>query len=120
MKAIRDRLDHDLIVAHPVTPEETITKGTDDPKARFLRDKLTEAIDNLAPLFEPDCTRKEALKCWDKVFNTTFFSDRLEKTAEATAKTAVATPAILTAGLLSNVAAAAQSAVRKEGGGRYA
>jgi hypothetical protein len=84
MKAIRDRLNWSLVVAHPVTPGETITKGSDDAKARFLREKLTEAINNLAPLFEWDCTRKKALKCWDKVFATTYFSDR----EEAAAKTA--------------------------------
>lgn len=76
MKAIRDRLNGNLVVAHPVTPGETITKGTDDPRARFLRDRLTEAINTLAPLFEYDCTRAKALKCWDKVFATTFFSGR--------------------------------------------
>ncbi len=119
MKAIRDRLNFSLVVAHPVTPNQTITKGPDDPKARFLRDRLTEAVDNLAPLFEANCTRKTAVKCWDKVFSTTFFSDRLEKTAEATVKV-VAAPTILTTGLLSDAAAAARTAVRKEGGGRYA
>src|SRR5262249_4489097 len=51
MKAIRDRLNISLVVAHPVTPGDTITKGTDDPTARFLRDRLSEAVDNLAPLF---------------------------------------------------------------------
>jgi hypothetical protein len=120
MKAIRDRLNSSLIVAHPVTPGETITKGDDDAAARYLRDRLTEAVDNLAPLFETDCTRAKALKCWDKVFNTSFFSDRLEREAEASAKAAVAAPAVLTSGLLSSAAAAAQTAVRKEGGGRYA
>jgi len=119
MKAIRDRLNGNLVVAHPVTPGETITKGDDDARARFLRDRLTEAVDYLAPLFESDCTREEALKCWDNVFNTTFFIDRLDKQVEATAKAAVA-PTILTSGLLSDAAAAAQTAVRKGGGGRYA
>ncbi len=85
MKAIRDRLNWSLVVAHPVTPGETITKGTDDPCARFLRDRLTEAINNLAPLFDHGCTRTVALKCWDKVFATTFFSER-----DATAKAAAA------------------------------
>jgi hypothetical protein len=79
MKAIRDRLKGNLVVEHPVLPNETITKGTDDPKARFLRERLTDAIDMLAPLFESDCTRTRALKCWDKVYATTFFSDRAEK-----------------------------------------
>jgi hypothetical protein len=122
MKAIRDRLQWNLLVAHPVTPGDTITKGTDDPKARYLRERLTEAIDNLAPLFDSDCTREKALKCWDKVFNTTSFSERLQKDAHATAKAAIAAPAVFGSGLLSQaaVAAAAQTAVRKEGGGRYA
>lgn len=121
MKAIRDRLQVNLVVAHPVTPNETITSGTDDAKARFLRDKLTEAVDNLAPLHEHDCTRGKALKCWDKVFATTFFGDRLEKIAENTAKaSAVTAPAVISSGLLVDAAVASRAAVRKEGGGRYA
>ena len=50
-----------LVVAHPVTPNETITSGTDDARARFLRDRLTDAIETLAPLLEYNCTRKQAL-----------------------------------------------------------
>lgn len=122
MKAMRDRLSYDLVVKHPVTPNETITKGTDDPKARCLRERLTEALDNLAPLFDPRCTREVALKCWDKVYNTTFFTDRLEAEATATAKSALPAPAVLSSGILSAAAASAvaENAVRKEGGGRYA
>ena len=76
MSAIRNRLKWNLAVKHPVTPNETITKGDDDARAKFVRDRLTEAINTLVPLFDPDCSRKKALKCWDKVFSTTFFSDR--------------------------------------------
>lgn len=83
MVAIRDRLRGSLVIDHPVTPNETITSGPDDARARFLRDKLSEAIDSLAPLFEYGCTRQQALKCWDKVFATTFFSDRAESRAQA-------------------------------------
>jgi hypothetical protein len=83
MVAIRDRLRGSLIVDHPVTPNETITSGPDDTRARFLRDRLSDAIDNLAPLFEYGCTRQQALKCWDKVFATTFFSERAEARAQA-------------------------------------
>lgn len=85
MKAIRDRLNWNLVVAHPVTPNETITSGTDDARARFLRERLGEAIDALAPLFEHGCTRKQALKCWDKLFATSFFGEREEARAKAAA-----------------------------------
>jgi hypothetical protein len=121
IKAIRDRLTNDLIINHPVTPGDTITNGNDDPKARFLRERLSDAIANLAPLFEHDCTRMKALNCWDKVYDTEFFSDRLEPVEES-AKAGVAAPAVFSSGLLTKSAldSAAQSAVRKEGGGRYA
>lgn len=83
MKGIRDRLTVNLVVAHPVTPNETITSGADDARAAFLRDRLAEALTAMAPLFEHDCTRKKALKCWDKVYATDFFSDREEIAAKA-------------------------------------
>lgn len=121
MKAIRDRLDWNLVVNHPVTKGDTITDGNDDPKARFLRERLTEAIDNLAPLFEFDCTHEKALKCWDKVYSTDYFSNRLEKTTANESK-AFGTPNVLSAGMLRDAGnePAAREAVRKEGGGRYA
>ena len=45
-----------------------------------MREKLDWAIDELEVLFEQDCTRRKALKAWDKVFNTDFFSSRLKDT----------------------------------------
>ena len=76
MKAIRDRLEYDLVVNHPVTPDSTITKGSNDSKAKLLKDKLSEAIDSLQVLFESDCTAEKAAKAWDKVFNTAYFVDK--------------------------------------------
>lgn len=119
-KAIRDRLTYNLVVDHPVTPNTTITTGTDDPKSRFLREKLTDAINNLAPLFEHDCDREKALKCWDKVFNTEFFSER--KTSTNKAKSAnVSAAAGSSFGLFSESRRSEISgvAVQKKGGGRY-
>lgn len=101
MKAIRDRLNWNLVVAHPVTPNETITNGDDDARARFLRARLTEAVDNLAPLFEEDCTRKKALKCWDKVYATSFFSDRDEPKLENNASLLKVASVVPPAGALS-------------------
>jgi len=116
MVAIRDRLNWDLQVAHPVTPGDFITSGPDDARARCFRDKLTEAIDTLQPLFETDCRRERALKCWDKVFATTFFSERLEEEQRA----AAAAPAILSSAALLGSTAAAEAAVNSAGGGRHA
>jgi hypothetical protein len=83
MKAIRERLDWSLEISHPVTPNETITKDAKDARARFLRDRLSEVVSTLAPLFEPGCTRANALKCWDRVFATNFFSCRADIAAKA-------------------------------------
>src|SRR5690606_35748669 len=55
MKAIRNRLDLTAKIDHPCTPNETLA-DEGDARARFLRDKLSEAIDALKPLFEFDCT----------------------------------------------------------------
>jgi hypothetical protein len=99
MQAIRNRLTWNLVVQHPVTPNETITNGTDDARARFFRDRLSDAIETLTPLFEANCTRKVALKCWDQVFATTFFGDRSEVAVTAAASllravSAVPVPAV--------------------------
>ncbi|HYE29060.1 MAG TPA: hypothetical protein VEA61_12630 [Allosphingosinicella sp.] len=116
MVRIRDRLNYDKVVAHPVTPDDTITSGSEDPQAVMLRDKLSEAITALQPLFSPSCTRAEALACWDKVFNTTFFSERHEEEA----RSSLAAPAIISSlGLLAQAGAAA-AAVSDAGSGRHA
>ncbi|MGI9066934.1 MAG: cyclic GMP-AMP synthase DncV-like nucleotidyltransferase [Pyrinomonadaceae bacterium] len=83
MQSIRDRLELSLEVKHPVTPDDLISKGSDDPKPRFLKEKLSDALSWVSVLFEADCTQKQALAAWDKVFNTDYFSDKLE---EETAK----------------------------------
>ncbi|WP_442756062.1 cyclic GMP-AMP synthase DncV-like nucleotidyltransferase [Methylocystis sp. JAN1] len=116
MVTIRDRLTWDLQIAHPVTPGDYITSGADDVRSRCFREKLTEAIDDLQPLFAADCTRERALRCWDKVFATTFFSERLEEEQRA----AIAAPAIITSASLLTSTAAAAAAVSSAGGGRHA
>ncbi len=116
MVAIRDRLVWDLEVAHPVTPGDYITSGADDARARSFREKLSAAINALQPLFKADCTREEALKCWDKVFATTFFSERLENEQRAS----LAAPAIIGSAALLTSTSGAAGAVDSAGGGRPA
>lgn len=117
MEAIKSRLDADTVIKHPVTPNQTITSGNPDAKARFFRDKLGEALDYLAPLFEDDCNREKALKCWDRVFNTTFFSERFE--GESDAKSAALTPASVRSSSLRR-STVSGVAVSTTGSGRYA
>ena len=116
MVAIRDRLERSLQVAHPVTPGDYITNGVDDARARCFRDKLTDAIDALRPLFESDCTRERAFRYWDKVFATTFFSERLEDEQRAS----VTAPAIISSAALLSSTSTAAAAVNSAGGGRHA
>lgn len=116
MKAIRNRLNYNLKVEHPIRGNGYITSGEADPKAMFLRDKLTEALDNLEPLHEPDCTSARARKCWDKVFYTDYFSS-LEPTTGNKANQTSGT--ILTQGLISQGIKSDQPQ-QKQGGGRYA
>jgi hypothetical protein len=120
MRDVRDRLASNLVVDHPVTPNETIMKGDSDPKARFLKEKLSDALTWLDILFTPECTREEAYKAWDKVYNTKYFTDKLPREEKKEAEMEGA-PALLHSGIIrdwSNQTPPSQ--VRKEGGGRYA
>ena len=114
--AIRDRLVFDLQIAHPVTTGDYITSGPDDARARAFRDKLNDAVLWLQPLFRVDCTRERALRCWDKVFATTFFGERFEKEQRAS----VRAPAIISSGALLSSTAPAAAAISSAGGGRHA
>src|SRR5688572_18327209 len=117
MKAIRDRLLSDLEVSHPVVAGDKLTKGKDDSRTKFLCDKLSEALEHLAVLFESTCTRTKALAAWDKVYNTRFFSGRDNAKATSSASASL-TPASM---LKSNSAVdAARGPVQKHGGQRYA
>ena len=119
MVAMRDRLYTNLAVAHPVVDGEWLTKGPDDGRTKFLRDKLTWAINELSVLFDANCTHTQALNAWDKVFNTTYFKERLKDDKTDGGGDAGAG---LSAGILIKGAekAAERRPVDKRGGGRYA
>ena len=76
MKAIQKRLQQNRAIKNPVTRSQKITDDITDKKAEFLLEKLTVAINDLAPLLNTKCTRAKALKCWDRVFNTEFYGTR--------------------------------------------
>ena len=79
MVAIRNRLNLNPQVWHPVRTMEELTNGYDDAKTKFFREKLDKAISNLDILFDPECTRLDALKAWDKVFDHQFFKNLIEE-----------------------------------------
>jgi hypothetical protein len=96
MKAIRNRLDYNEIVEHP-TLNINISKEN-DPRPAYFRERLKENLSHLECLDRSDCTHEQAMSAWNKVFNTTWFSDQPEDDGSGTPK----------------------KAVDKAGGGRYA
>ena len=123
MVAMRDRLVSNKEIEHPTVEGEKLTKGPDDGRTKFLLEKLNWAIDKLKVLFEVDCTREKALDAWDKVFNTEFFSARLEDGDEArTDKGAAEIAAGHTATILRNRPEVQEPTrpVEKQGSRRYA
>lgn len=113
--AMRDRLHWSLEIAHPTVAGEMLTSGPDDARSRFLRDKLDWAIGELGVLLKAHCTRQQALKAWDKVFDTTFFSDRLDDEGTDRTNKGARTPAAV---LIADTDR--PSAIDRGGGGRYA
>lgn len=111
MVAMRNRLNNNLEIDHPTVQGEKLTKGWNDAKTRFLRERLNWAINKLEVLFEQDCTREKALKAWDKVFNTDFFSLRDTDNEEGTNNNG--------GGITSGIHKPDRF-VEKRGGGRYA
>lgn len=117
MVGIRDRLNGNLEVNHPVVPNEQLTSGPNDSKVRFLRDKLSDAIDTLDVLFDVDCTQTEARKAWDKVFRTDFFGERPDDGGNGGNGGKGTSAAVLIKGSEDR---AVRDAVDKRGGGTYA
>lgn len=76
IRAIYHRLNWNLEVSHPIR-NEMLTKGSNDPRTKFLREKLYDALNNLEKLFESQCTRLDALKAWKNVYKHKFWEDRV-------------------------------------------
>jgi len=124
MKSILDRLNWNSEVAHPVTPNEKLSKGSGDSKIAFFRDRLSDAMEWLKPLDSPTCTKSEALKAWDKVFNADYFSDQIvaEDSKQQSKSASWIEGAVATAGILGAISAEAAKSkpVNKHGSNRYA
>ena len=91
--AVYDRLCLDLWVRHPVVDGEWLIDGDSEHKTRDLRNLLETALDDLAELDLPSCTRSKALKAWKKVLRTDFFDERIAEAKEGEKATSTAAAA---------------------------
>jgi hypothetical protein len=76
LKALKSRLDYNLVVRHPVL-SENLTETNDDANMRELRERIEWALGELKILETTD-SKAKALKAWKKVFNTDYFDDEIE------------------------------------------
>jgi hypothetical protein len=72
MKAISARLSWNEAIRHPVLEENIAESG--DEKTKFLKEKIDENLQHLDVLDKLDCTHEEAMKAWDNLFYTDWFS----------------------------------------------
>jgi hypothetical protein len=77
LTAIRYRLLGSTVVYHPVIPGEQISEGK-AAAMNEMRDRLVDALENLAVLNDSQCTKQTALKTWKKFFNHDYFSKLLK------------------------------------------
>lgn len=74
-KAIKNRLDDSTAIPHPVLGGCWLAEAGDS-EVLFFQDCLTEALETLEILDDPDCSRNRARQAWDEVFDTDFFTDQ--------------------------------------------
>jgi hypothetical protein len=74
-KAIHAKLVWTQRIVHPVMAGRNLAEEG-DAEVKYFRDRLGEALNTLKVLEDAKCTREQARKAWDTVFNTSFFSSR--------------------------------------------
>lgn len=82
---IYNRLSNDLVIenlADESDVKEQLTRTSDDSNIIELRDKIKDALGELAILFEDDCSAKQAREAWDWVFNTDGFFKAYDEDSE--------------------------------------
>ncbi|WP_313194090.1 cyclic GMP-AMP synthase DncV-like nucleotidyltransferase [Shinella zoogloeoides] len=81
MQQIRDRLEYNDEIGHPTLSDENIV-NPGSPKVAFFKECLEDNLAHLEILDDPDCTHEQAMKAWDKVFNTDWFRNQPDPDAE--------------------------------------
>lgn len=89
LSALSSRLSWNLEIqnlADQEYPKAQLTKTSSDQNVSNLRDRIEEALDQLAVLHLPDCDETKARRAWDWVFQSDGFLRQLEEDAKAEAK----------------------------------
>ncbi|RFB95127.1 hypothetical protein B5K11_09145 [Rhizobium leguminosarum bv. trifolii] len=81
MQQIHDRLELNDEIAHPTLKGENIV-DSGNAKVAFFIDCLKDNLEHTEILDDPDCTHEQAMKAWDKVFNSDWFKAQPDPDAE--------------------------------------
>lgn len=77
LKAIRDRLFWNKDVYNPTDASQTLKLiKKDDEKINNLYNRLTIYLNKLDILFDPNCTKKQAMDAWKEFFNHDFWNPK--------------------------------------------
>ena len=74
MKRIKIRLDSNHTVKHPVIEGEYLARNGDS-RIKIFHEKLATALHELKVLEFGNCSKRDVLHAWGKVFCTTFFAN---------------------------------------------
>lgn len=89
MVGLKNRLLWNLVIVNLADenyPQGKLTKTSQDQNVVDLRDKIKEALVELAVLFKSDCKAEDARRAWDWAFQSDGFFKELEEKEKAEAK----------------------------------
>lgn len=81
MQQVCGRLKLKDEIEHPTLNGETIVDAG-SPKVTFFRDCLDENLEHLKILDNPNCSHEQAMKAWDRIFNTDWFKGQPDPDVE--------------------------------------
>ena len=83
------------VIRHPMLDENIAESG--DAKTAFLKEKIDENLKHLDVLDKLDCTHDEAMKAWDNLFYTDWFSKQPDPSKKSSVEKASG-PAVIKQG----------------------
>lgn len=95
LKSISLALSLNSAIRHPVLNENITESG--DEKTKFLKDRIDENLKHLEVLDKLDCSHDEAMKAWDNLFYTDWFSKQLDPSKKSQIEKATG-PAVIKQG----------------------